>query len=66
MMTTRALAALVVALWLGASVQGAEPWMRFRGPNGLGVSDATNVPTEFGPDKNVRFLSLTSQSAILR
>ena len=24
-------------------------WSRFRGPNGSGVSEATNVPTEFGP-----------------
>ncbi len=28
-------------------------WSRFRGPNGTGVSDATNLPTEFGPDKSV-------------
>ena len=33
----------------------AEPgeWSRFRGPNGSGLSEATRVPTEFGPDKNV-------------
>ncbi len=24
-------------------------WSRFRGPNGSGVSEATNIPTEFGP-----------------
>jgi outer membrane protein assembly factor BamB len=28
-------------------------WSRFRGPNGSGVSGTTNLPTEFGPDKNV-------------
>jgi outer membrane protein assembly factor BamB len=32
----------------------AEPdWSRFRGPNGSGIANATNVPTEFGPDKNL-------------
>ncbi len=30
-----------------------DDWSRFRGPNGAGVSAATNLPTEFGPDKNV-------------
>jgi outer membrane protein assembly factor BamB len=28
-------------------------WTRFRGPNGSGVSTATGVPTEFGPDRNL-------------
>src|SRR5829696_7666629 len=28
-------------------------WSRFRGPNGSGVSETKNLPTEFGPDKNV-------------
>ena len=31
----------------------APDWSRFRGPNGSGVSAATNVPTEFGPTKNL-------------
>ncbi len=33
----------------------AEPtdWARFRGPNGSGLSSATKIPTEFGPDKNL-------------
>ncbi|MBS1807244.1 MAG: PQQ-binding-like beta-propeller repeat protein [Acidobacteria bacterium] len=30
-----------------------DDWSRFRGPNGAGVSSATGLPTEFGPDKNV-------------
>jgi len=38
----------------GASAK-ADNWTRFRGPNGLGVSDATNVPVEFGPAKNVKW-----------
>lgn len=32
---------------------GATDWSRFRGPNGSGMSTATNVPTEFGPKKNL-------------
>ncbi|MGL4554442.1 MAG: PQQ-binding-like beta-propeller repeat protein, partial [Gemmataceae bacterium] len=31
----------------------AEDWNEFRGPTGEGVSRAKNVPTEWGPDKNV-------------
>jgi outer membrane protein assembly factor BamB len=31
----------------------APGWSRFRGPNGSGVSTATNVPIEFGPSKNL-------------
>jgi outer membrane protein assembly factor BamB len=32
----------------------ADPdWSRFRGPNGSGISTATNVPIEFGPAKNL-------------
>lgn len=31
----------------------AEDWAQFRGPNGSGVSAATGLPEEFGPEKNV-------------
>ena len=31
----------------------ADEWMQFRGPNGTGVSETKNLPTEFGPKKNV-------------
>lgn len=34
-------------------VTAADDWTRFRGPNGSGISSATNIPTEFGPAKNV-------------
>lgn len=30
-----------------------DDWAQFRGPNGTGISSAKNLPTEFGPDKNV-------------
>jgi outer membrane protein assembly factor BamB len=28
-------------------------WSRFRGPNGSGISSASRVPVEFGPEKNL-------------
>jgi hypothetical protein len=31
----------------------ATDWARFRGPNGSGISTAANIPTEFGPSKNL-------------
>ena len=40
---------------LGVAAHGSENWTRFRGPNGTGVSDATNLPVSFGPEKNVRW-----------
>ena len=50
----RTLAAIFV-LGLIASSGIAEDWTRFRGPNGSGVSASTNLPVEFGPDKNVNW-----------
>ena len=51
----RSLAACVFVLLLGLTLGArAEPdWNRFRGPNGSGISSATSVPTEFGPQKNL-------------
>ena len=31
----------------------ANDWSRFRGPNGNGVADTSNLPSEVGPDTNV-------------
>jgi outer membrane protein assembly factor BamB len=31
----------------------AADWSRFRGPNGSGVGEATGLPKQFGPEKNV-------------
>ena len=42
-----ALATLTVGLLNGAD------WPQFRGANARGVSDATNLPVQFGPSKNV-------------
>ncbi len=47
-------AILVLTQLSGAAQSPSAPdWTRFRGPNGSGVSSATNVPTEFGPDKHL-------------
>src|SRR5512145_1422733 len=35
------------------SAAAPADWSRFRGPNGSGLSEATRIPTEFGPDKNL-------------
>jgi outer membrane protein assembly factor BamB len=37
---------------LGATCH-AEDWPQFRGPTGEGISAETNLPIEWGPDKNV-------------
>ena len=34
---------------LTAPLRAQDDWTRFRGPNGTGVSTATNLPAEFGP-----------------
>jgi outer membrane protein assembly factor BamB len=44
---------LVVAVCLSGSSVFAQNWDQFRGPNGEGVSAATGLPSEFGPQKNV-------------
>jgi outer membrane protein assembly factor BamB len=45
---------LCAVLLIGRLVAAGPPdWSRFRGPNGSGISTATNVPVEFGPNKNL-------------
>jgi outer membrane protein assembly factor BamB len=48
----RFLPVLLIAVLCGAAARGSD-WSQFRGPNATGVSDTTNLPTEFGPVKNV-------------
>ena len=42
------------ALLTAIAAQAGE-WTRFRGDNGAGVADDGALPTEIGPDKNVRW-----------
>jgi outer membrane protein assembly factor BamB len=46
---------LAGSLLVSVGVISAEEgtWARFRGPNGTGISTATDLPSEFGPDQNV-------------
>jgi outer membrane protein assembly factor BamB len=48
-----ALAGAVLLLIGSVSAADAPGWSRFRGPNGSGISTATNIPKEFGPAKNL-------------
>jgi outer membrane protein assembly factor BamB len=48
----RRLSAALVLLY-AASLGAAEDWSRFRGPNGSGVSDTSNLPLAFDPETNV-------------
>lgn len=47
------LALAILIAPLSAGQNPAPDWTRFRGPNGSGVSAASRIPTEFGPDRNV-------------
>ena len=42
-----------LVLILGAWGVYSQDWPQFRGPNAAGVSDDTNLPVAFGPQKNV-------------
>ena len=52
-LAVRPLTLLIAALLLPTAYSATADWNRFRGPNGSGVSDDTNIPVEFGPDTNV-------------
>lgn len=43
----------LLLLFTLTNVAVADEWSQFRGPNGTGVSDTKNLPTEFGPNTNV-------------
>jgi outer membrane protein assembly factor BamB len=55
MLRQRLAATAALAIVSSATVPAAENWVRFRGPNGTGISSAVNVPVEFGPGKNVKW-----------
>lgn len=44
---------LLLALALSAGTVGAEPWPRFRGPNGTGAVADKDVPLQFSEKENV-------------
>lgn len=54
-MNAPAALALLAFSSLAAPEARAQGWSRFRGPNGTGTSDATGLPTSFGPQENLRW-----------
>ena len=45
-------------LFAGATATAqAQDWSRFRGPNGTGIVPDAGYPTEFGPDRNLKWRS---------
>ena len=46
-------ATVILTVFLAHTTFANDDWAQFRGPNGTGISSAKNLPTEFGPDKNV-------------
>jgi outer membrane protein assembly factor BamB len=50
---------LLASSFAGHARSPGEDWTQFRGPNGTGVSNTANLPTEFGPDKNVIWKAAT-------
>ena len=51
---------LVLAALLSAGAPAAAQtpdWSRFRGPNGTGIVPDAGYPTEFGPDRNLKWRS---------
>ena len=44
---------LLLASHLPLYAQSAAEWSRFRGPNGSGVSSASGLPSEIGPEQNL-------------
>ena len=48
---------LLLLTLLGAS-RSDDDWLRFRGPNGSGVSETIGVPTEFGAARNLSWKTL--------
>ena len=44
---------LLSVLLLAGVVAAGDDWLSFRGPNGSGVAETADLPTEFGPTKNL-------------
>src|SRR5262249_57561664 len=53
-----ALSLVALAAFRPFSSDAAPPntnWSQWRGPDGAGISSETNVPTEWGVDKNIKW-----------
>ncbi len=54
-MRLRSLTAGMLVIVAGFGAAHSADWPAFRGPHGNGISDETGLPTEWGPDKNVKW-----------
>jgi outer membrane protein assembly factor BamB len=52
-MMSKPVIAIAGLVMCAGSLCAADNWLQFRGPNATGISDETNLPVEFGPQKNV-------------
>ena len=50
----------------GVAFGAAADWPQFRGPTGQGLSDASDVPTEWGTSRNVAWSGWFSKSSNAR
>lgn len=56
MKKTIVLGILLFAIFASSREENAtDDWPQFRGPNGSGVMQTAGLPSEFGPDKNVKW-----------
>lgn len=53
LLTTGLTIALLAIPQLPVAAQSESPWPQFRGPTGMGVAEATNLPVEFSAEKNL-------------
>ncbi|HEY2883535.1 MAG TPA: PQQ-binding-like beta-propeller repeat protein [Pirellulales bacterium] len=49
------LIAMALCAWCVAPLAAGENWPQFRGPNGDGISDASDLPVKFGEAENLRW-----------
>ena len=56
---------LLASVPLSSQERRAGDWSRFRGPNGSGVADTAELPTEFDPGKNVVWKSAVAARSFL-
>src|SRR5262245_7329330 len=54
-MTLQGFTTCMLVVTAGFSAARSGDWPAFRGPHGNGISDETGLPTEWGPDKNVKW-----------
>lgn len=63
-MKRRSLSCLCFVVLVGVvALAQAADWPAFRGPSGNGIADENKAPTEWGPDKNIKWKAKLPQEA---